>query len=364
MLRVIPRCVSARSPVLPFLVSAIGVSIYFNQSIRSFVFSRSARSMASSNVYADLPNGRKIPMLGLGTWNSKQGLLKTAVMSAIDVGYRHIDCAYDYQNYGEVGEGIRAKIAEGKVTREDIFYTDKLWCTFHHPDDVEPACRHTIEKTGLEYIDLWLMHWPMAFKRGDAQYPTDDKGNYFCEDIDYTETWKAMEKVYEKGLVRAIGVSNLPLEWLQRVLDVSKVPIANLQVELHPYLTQVELVEFCKSKGITVTAYSPLGSPNSPDLDTNRSVPIDDPVVIEMAKKKGKTPAQILIRFQMQRGINVVPKSTNATRIAENFESYNFELTEGEMAELLSLNKNMRFVKYHESFNSPLHPFSPENMKK
>jgi len=306
----------------------------------------------------ELPTGQKIPILGLGTWQSKPGEVKNAVMAAIDAGYRHIDGAFCYQNENEVGDGIRAKIDEGKVKREDLWYTSKLWSTHHHPDDVEKACRDALKVTQMDYFDLYLMHWPMAFKRGDNFWPLGDDGKLICENTDYVDTWKAMETLVEKGLVRAIGLSNFPVPWIQRILDLpNKVPISNVQVEMHPYLAQQELVDFCKSKGMTVTAYSPLGSPARPGKATGDPVLMEDSVVNEIAKSKGRTPAQVLVRYSLQRGIICIPKSVTPSRIQANFEVLDFELSENEMKQLKEINKDFRFLKFAPAMHHPLHPF-------
>ncbi|XP_072025157.1 aldo-keto reductase family 1 member A1-like [Amphiura filiformis] len=252
----------------------------------------------------ELPTGQKMPMLGLGTRTkkSKPGQVKNAVMAAIDAGYRHIDGAFAYQNEHEVGDAIRTKINDGTITREDIFYTSKLWNIHHHPDDVEKACRSALDVMQLEYFDLYQLHWPFAFKSGDVFWPVGDDGKLIFEDIDYVDTWKAMETLVSKGLCKAIGLANFPIDFMKRILSINRVPVSNLQVEAHPYLPQHELVDFCKKKGIIVTAYSPLGSPDRPGRTKDDPVLMEDPVVKAIAESKGKSPAQILIRFNLQRG--------------------------------------------------------------
>jgi aldehyde reductase len=187
------------------------------------------------------------------------------VKDAIDAGYRHIDSAFAYGNEAEVGAAVRDKIAEGVVEREDMFIVTKLWNTFHRPDLVEPSLRESLKNFGLDYVDLYLIHMPMAHKEGESMFPADPAtGQWFSSDVDYVETYKAMEELVKKGLTKSIGVSNFNKRQIERVLENCSIPPVTNQVELHPYLSQVKLVNFCQSKGITITAFSQFGSPASP----------------------------------------------------------------------------------------------------
>ena len=199
-------------------------------------------------------------MLGLGTWQSKPGEVAAALKVALDLGYRHIDAAALYGNEVEVGEGIR----QSGVAREELFITSKLWCTKHHPEDVEAACRKTLQDLGLQYLDLYLIHWPMAFKRGDDPFPLDSEGNMvFDETIDPTDVWLTMERLVSKGLARSIGVSNFNQTQIEDILQRGTIRPAVNQIERHPYLSMSSLTSYCQAQDIVVTAYSPLGSPGT-----------------------------------------------------------------------------------------------------
>ena len=201
-----------------------------------------------------------MPMLGLGTWQSKPGEVAAALKVALDLGYRHIDAAEIYENEVEVGEGIR----QSGVAREELFITSKLWSNRHHPEDVEAACRKTLQDLGLQYLDLYLIHWPMAFRRGNDLFPLDSEGNVlFDETIEPTEVWLAMEELVSKGLVRSIGVSNFNQTQLEDILKRGTIRPAVNQIERHPYLSMASLTTYCQAEDIVVTAYSPLGSPGT-----------------------------------------------------------------------------------------------------
>lgn len=303
-------------------------------------------------------NGYEYPILGLGTWNSKPGEVVAAVKDAIDVGYTHFDCAFVYGNEEQVGEALSAKIKEGVVNRSDLFITSKLWCTAHKKELVVDALKKTLSNLQLTYLDLYLVHWPMGFKEGDDLFPVDANGKILPSESYFTETWKGMEECVKQGLARSIGISNFNIKQIEDVLSVAEIKPANNQVECHPYLNQKELIDFCKEKDITITAYSPLGSPDRPSATPNDPVLLEDPTVKDLAKKYDKTPAQILIRYQIQRGIPVIPKSVTKSRIESNFKVFDFTISDDDMTKLNSLNRNYRMVNFDMCDQHKDYPFT------
>ncbi|XP_071832017.1 aldo-keto reductase 1B-like [Apostichopus japonicus] len=315
--------------------------------------------MASKNQYATFSNGLKVPLIGLGTWKSKAGQVKTAVMAAIDAGYRHIDGAFAYLNEDEVGAALKAKLDDGTVKREDMFMTTKLWGHMMHPDNVERSLQLSLKDLQLEYVDLFLMHSPMAVKHLDDRntFPVGEDKKPLMDDVPYTDTWKAMEKLVEKGMTKSIGVSNFNINQLKELLKIAKVPIVMNQVENHPCINQKELIEFCKSKNILVTAYSPLGSPDrawASDKDPNLR---ENALVKEMAESKGCTPVQLLVAYHLCQGILCIPKSVTPSRIEQNFLALDVKLSEDDIKKMDTLECNYRACPW-DFWNSHVnHPF-------
>ncbi|KAM9796083.1 aldo-keto reductase family 1 member A1-B isoform 3-T3 [Syngnathus typhle] len=297
------------------------------------------------NEFAVLHTGRKMPLIGLGTWKSSPGQVKEVVKCALEAGYRHIDCAAVYGNEAEIGQAFAESFAQPHgVRREDVFVTSKLWNTCHHPEDVEPALQRTLRDLQLDYLDLYLIHWPMAFRRGEEAFPKAGSGSLLYDAVDYCATWGAMEQLLRKGLLRHIGLSNFNKRQLDHVLAAAHVKPAVVQVESHPYLAQTELLAHCRSLGVVMTAYSPLGSPDRAWKRPDELTLMDEPVLATLAAKYCKSPAQILLRWQTQRGVVAVPKSVTPSRIRENLQVFDFTLSEEEMTSLAALNKNWRYI--------------------
>jgi len=291
-----------------------------------------------------LSTGNMMPQVGLGTWKSKPGEVVNAVSVAIDCGYRHIDCAHAYENEAEVGAALAKKFEEKAVAREDMFITSKLWNTEHAPNHVEPACLQSLKNLGLKYLDLYLIHWPIGFKHtatGDI-VPRDKDGNLLYAFTKLEDTWAAMEKLVEKGLVKQIGLSNFNIPQTERMLKAAKIPPAVLQIECHPYLNQSKLIRFCRANKIVVTAYSPFGSPDRPWAKDDDPLVLEDRKIAEIAEKYDKDPAHVCIRFHVDRGMVAIPKSANSRRIAENLDVFDFKLTDQHIRQLESLDKGWR----------------------
>jgi len=286
--------------------------------------------------------GQNMPMLGLGTWKSPPEEVKKAIYFAIQTGYRHIDCAFVYKNEKEIGQALRQSFNDFKLKRSDIWITSKLWNTCHRPEHVKSACEITLRDLGLDYLDLYLIHWPIAFQYHPTDtHPKDDSGKIKLDYVPLADTWKAMEELVKLRLVKSIGVSNFLEEHIKEVQKVAKIKPAVNQIEVHPYLPQKKLLQFCKENNIHITAYSPLATASN---KTETESILENKVVVNIADKRKKTAAQIILRWGIQRGTSVIPKSITPARIKENFEVFDFELTNEEMKKLDTLDKGLKFV--------------------
>src|SRR5258705_2144354 len=255
-----------------------------------------------------------MPVLGFGTLIPDAAATISATRDALEAGFRHFDCAERYRNEREVGRALQAGLAAGGIAREDIVVTTKLWNSNHRPERVEPAFEASLDRLGLKYLDLYLIHTPFAFQPGDEQDPRDQNGNVLYDhDVTLLDTWKAMESLVDHGKCRAIGLSDISLNELKPIYESARIKPAVVQVEAHPYLPETELLEFCKQKGSVFLAFAPLGHGMRPGL-------LDDPVISAIAARVGKTSAQVLLAWAVQRGTAVLTTPRTAARARENFD--------------------------------------------
>ena len=267
-----------------------------------------------------------------------------AVYAALALGYRHLDCAAIYGNEEEIGAALRRAFDEGVVSREELWVTSKLWCNRHREEDVELGARASIEALGVEYLDLYLVHWPVAV-RFDVVGPSGPEDFLSLDEVPLEETWAGMTAALELGLTRHIGVSNYSLERLRSHAQLASPPEV-IQVELHPYLQQRALVEGSQALGVLPTAYSPLGSMDRPEAMKSEDEPLllEDEAVAAIAAEQGASPAQVLIAWAIQRGTAVIPKSVDPGRLAENLAAAQVTLTGAQLERLAGLDRHFRFV--------------------
>ncbi|KAL9652080.1 hypothetical protein ABK040_015882 [Willaertia magna] len=280
-----------------------------------------------------LNNGHSIPQIGLGTWQSERNEVSKAITVALEKGYRHIDCAAIYGNEDVIGKAIQNYLQQQQqnntrpIKREDLFITSKLWNTCHRKEHVKGACKETLKNLKLTYLDLYLIHWPLAFPFNDENI-RDEKGGFVkLDNVPLMETWKAMEELVDEGLVRSIGISNFTSQLILDLNSYARIKPAILQNECHPYLNQKDLIKLCKQLGIVFESYSPLG----------HATVLNDEIIAQIAQRHKKSVGQIVLRWNLQLGNVIIPKSTNPSRIEENLNILDFELTDKEMNKISSL---------------------------
>ena len=282
-----------------------------------------------------LSSGREMPLVGFGMYKLEKDACQGIIHKALSVGYRHFDGAAIYQNEAAVGQALKS----GPVPRPLLFLTSKLWCTMQHPSLVPKAAEQTLRDLQTDYLDLYLIHWPLPFDANadmSTKYDSEGRG-VLRTDVTLVDTWRAMEALVDQGKVRSIGVSNFTIPKLQLILDHCRIPPAVNQVECHPYLQQDRLLRFCREKNIHVTAYAPLGSQQEPKV-------LEDPVVVELAEKHGITAAQLCLKWALQRDCVVIPKTSQVERVEENWKSHQVpDLSPEEMGKMASLERKHRF---------------------
>lgn len=291
-----------------------------------------------------LSSGFEMPAIGLGTWKATAEEITHSVSHALNCGYQHLDCAAIYWNEPAVGRMLSAS----RISREDLFITSKLWNSFHAPDEVKPAIKQSLHDLKLTYLDLYLMHWPVAFNHQvGLNIPKRVEDYVSLADMPLSDTWQAMEALVDEGLVRSIGLANFSMSKIKAIIDCARIKPSVNQVECHPYLQQNELLAFCKNHDIHLTAYSPLGTSDNKHSKDGRPSLLMHPVIQLIAQNHQATAAQIILAWQLMRGISVIPKSSNQERIAENFQAIDIVLTPEEMGIMAGLNDNYRYLDGH-----------------
>ncbi|XP_067138078.1 1,5-anhydro-D-fructose reductase-like [Centruroides vittatus] len=319
--------------------------------------------MGEYSNYITLNNGLNMPLIGLGTFQSNRSAMETA----LKIGYRLIDTAFIYQNEQEIGEALKHSFDTNVVRREDVFIVSKLPNNGHR--NVKYFLQKSLDALQLQYLDLYLIHTPFAVKGNHDldMYPVENGRLVIDEEVNYLETWKKMEEVVRLGMTKSIGLSNFNKDQIEKIYNNSRIKPANVQVECHPYLPQVEIYKFCQENNVSMTAYSPLGAPFLPEFSLKnfgimvKDFPIllDEPILKTISEKYGKSPAQIILRFLVQKRIAVIPKSCNETRLRENLQILDFSLLEEDMENLGNIKKRFRYYKFNFIPGLSEHPQNP-----
>jgi len=304
-----------------------------------------------------LNSGHQMPQIGLGTWLSKPGEVGEAVKMALEIGYRHIDCAMSYGNQDEIGQIFKSVFGSGKVKREDVFITSKIWNTFHSYKKASEAIDIMLKELQIPYLDLCLIHWPQGYFEENGLFPKDKNEKIIFADTDYLETWRAMEDGVKAGKIRSLGISNFNIKQIQRIIDNRTIKPAVLQIETNPYFSQNTLLEWCTKQGITVTAYSPLANNANVFRKEGQANLLEDKVILDLSEKYKKTPAQIILRWAIERKTVVIPKSIKRHRLEENFNIFDFKLSSDDIEKINSLDRNWRILTLDRDLAHPHYPF-------
>jgi len=307
-----------------------------------------------------------MPALGIGTWRAPDHEMESALDEALKAGYRHIDAAPVYMNEKAIGRVLKKWLDSSKVKREDLFITTKLPPPGNRASCVEKCLRQSLEDLQISYVDMYLIHTPFGVPETNGDFLRHTNGDIVLDtETNHLETWKKMEDMVNIGLTKSIGVSNFNKHQIQRILDNSTIKPSNVQVENHIYFQQEDLINFCKANNIVVTAFSPLGSKGIEMLDKmagyERQIPniLENSEVIEIANRLGKTPAQICLKWILERGVAAIPKSTNPTRLRQNLDIFDFSLTEKDMLTLKGLDRGIRVCDFGFFKGINLHPEFP-----
>ena len=296
--------------------------------------------------YLDFKNNDKMPALGLGTWKSAKGEVYKAVREAIKIGYRHFDCAFIYGNEKEIGQAIADAIGEGEVTRNELWITSKLWNNRHKKENIQAAIEITLSDLQLDYLDLYLIHWPIVL-RYDIDYPQSGEHLVSLNEVSLTETWQGMIDLQAKGLTKHIGVSNFSIKKIKQITEDTGICPEVLQLELHPFLQQKEILNFANENKIILTAFCPLGSADRPATRIVAGEPklFENQTILNIATEKGCSPAQVMLAWAVCRGTSVIPKSVNTQRLVDNLAAADIDLSQSQMEAMNALDQHYRYIK-------------------